>query len=176
MEWYLPVAGLLIGLGVVLLVAEFFLPTGGVTLVAAVACFALAVGLIFLYGDTLEAVMAVIGLSVGLPVAGAVMFAGWKRLSLKSALDADNVDTTVGDTPEIAELEGLRGLIGKTLSPMRPAGIVQLDGRRVDAMSQGPMIDPGVWVKCVDVRAGVVIVRKLDRDPAPADIAGGDLT
>jgi len=175
MDWYLPAAGLLVGLGVVLLLAEFFVPTGGVTLVVGVACFAGAVGLLWLFGSTLEAVVATLGLSLGLPVAASVMFAGWRRLSLKSALDADNVDTTVGDLPEIAELESLRGMTGKTLSPMRPAGIVQLDGRRIDAVSQGAMIDAGEWVKCVEVRGATVVVRRLDRQPDLNDLAVDEL-
>jgi len=175
MDWYLPAAGLLFGLGVVLLAAEFFVPTGGVLLVGAVCCFAAAVAGLWIFGSTTEAVVATLGLSLGTPVAASVMFAGWRRLSLKSALDADNIDATVGDLPEIAELEGLRGLTGKTLSPMRPAGIVVIDGRRVDAVSQGQMIGAGEWVQCVDVRGTTVVVRKLDRQPDLADLAAGDL-
>src|SRR5881392_1368470 len=121
MEWYLTVAILLIGLGVVLLAAEFFFPTGGVLVVAAVGCFALAVGLIVLYGDTQEAVAAVIALSVGLPIAGSVMFYGWRRMALKSALDSDNVDATVANTPEATSVEALKGRHGKTITPMRPS-------------------------------------------------------
>ena len=175
MDWYLPAAGLLFGVGVALLFGEFFVPTGGVMLVAAVACFAAAVCVLWLYGSTTEAVVGTLGLSLGTPVAASLMFAGWRRLSLKSALDPDNADTTVADTPEISELEGLRGLTGKTLSPMRPAGIVRIDGRRVDAVSEGPMIGPGEWVKCVDVRAATVVVRRLDARPDLADLAAGEL-
>ena len=175
MDWYLPAAGLIVGLGVVLLLAEFFVPTGGVTLVVGVACFAGAVGLLWLFGSTLEAVVASLGLSLGLPVAASVMFAGWRRLSLKSALDPDAAISTVAELPEIAGLEGLRGLVGKTLSPMRPAGLVLFDGRRIDAVSQGQMIDAGEWVRCTDVRAATVVVRKLDRQPDLPDLAGGDL-
>ena len=58
---------------------------------------------------------------------------------------------------------------------MRPAGIVLFDGRRIDAVSQGQMIDAGEWVQCVDVRAATVVVRKLDRQPDLPDLAGGDL-
>lgn len=175
MDWYLPAAGLLFGLGVVLLLAEFFLPTGGGLLLGAVGCFAAAVGVLWVFGSTLEAVAATLGLSLGLPVAASAMFASWRRLSLKSALDPDAATSTVAELPEIAELEGLRGLVGKTLSPMRPAGIVLFDGRRIDAVSQGQMIDAGEWVQCVDVRAATVVVRKLDRQPDLPDLAGGDL-
>jgi len=171
MEWYLTVALLLIGIGVVFLAAEFFFPTGGVLVVAGVGCFALAVGLNALYGDTQETVAAVIALSVGLPIAGSVMFYGWRRMALKSALDPDNVDATVANTAE-----ALKGRHGKTVTPMRPSGVVEFDGRRVDALTEGLMIEAGAWVKCVDVRAGRVVVRRVESPGDLADMSLDDLT
>jgi membrane-bound serine protease (ClpP class) len=56
---------------------------------------------------------------------------------------------------------------------MRPSGTVEFDGKRVDAMTEGTMLDAGVWVKCVDVKRGQVIVRKIDE---PADVASIDPT
>jgi membrane-bound ClpP family serine protease len=165
MEWYLLVALALIVIGAGVLLVEFILPTGGILVVVAVALFASAVGLVFLYGSTLEGVISIVGLSIGLPVAGSIMFAGWKKLSLKSALDTD-----ANTSAEATEVPSLEGVVGKTLSPMRPSGIVDFDGRRVDAMSQGPLIDAGEWVKCVEVRAGKVIVRKLDQKPEVKDL------
>jgi membrane-bound ClpP family serine protease len=176
MEWYLTVAVLLIGLGVVLLAAEFFFPTGGVLVVGGVGCFALAVGLIVLYGDTQEAVAAVIALSVGLPVAGSVMFYGWRRMALKSALDPDAVDATIANTPEATTLEALKGRHGKTVTPMRPSGVVEFDGRRVDALTEGLMLEAGVWVRCVDARAGRVVVRRVESPGDLADMSLDDLT
>lgn len=176
MDWYLTVAVLLIGLGVVLLTAEFFIPTGGVLVVAAVGCFAIAVGLIVLYGDTEEAVAAVLALSLGLPIAGTIMFHGWRRMALKSALDPDARDDTVATTPEATSLEALKGRHGKTITPMRPSGVVEFDGRRVDALTEGLMLEAGAWVKCVDVRAGRVVVRRVESPGDLADMSLDDLT
>lgn len=176
MEWYLTAAVLLIGLGVVLLAAEFFFPTGGVLVVAAVGCFAVAVGLIVLYGDTQEAVAAVIGLSVGLPIAGALMFHGWRRMALRSALDPDAEDATIATTPEASALGALKGRHGKTVTPMRPSGVVEFDGRRVDALTEGVMLDAGVWVRCVDARAGRVVVRRVESPGDLADMSLDELT
>ena len=176
MEWYLTVALVLIGFGVVLLAAEFFLPTGGVLVVAAVGCFAVAVGLILYYGTTYEAVAAVIGLSIGLPIAGGVMFYGWRRLSLKGGPGSESASATVTAAPEVAELELLRGRHGRTVSPMRPSGTVDFDGRRIDALTEGMMLDPGVPVKCVDVRAGRVIVRRVEQPGDLSDMRLDDFT
>ena len=54
--------------------------------------------------------------------------------------------------PVNLELEQLRGRYGKTLSALRPAGVTDFDGRRVDTMSEGTLIEAGQWVRCIDVQ------------------------
>src|SRR5262249_6213054 len=70
--------------------------------------------------------------------------------------------------PTTTEADTLKGRTGKTVSPLRPSGTVEFDGKRVDAMTEGTMLDAGVWVRCVDVKRGQVIVRKLEEPPDPA--------
>ena len=173
MESYLTLAFLLVGVGVALLAGEFFLPTGGFLVVGAAAFFAIAVGLILYDGTRTEAAVATIGMCVGLPAAGVGVMHCWKRMAIKSGLDPKGAGGSVTSAvPELVELDKLKGRYGKTVSPMRPAGSVVIDGRRVDALSEGMMIDVGVWVKCMDVRAGRVIVRQVDE---PTDLRNFDL-
>src|SRR6185312_599017 len=164
---YLTIALILIVIGVVLLIAEMLVPTGGFLVVGALLFFAIGVGTILYNGDTMEAVVAVAGLAIGLPAAGFVAVAAYRRMSLHSALDSDEMAATAIDGPQLAGLEALKGRVGKALSPLRPSGAVEFDGRRVDAMTEGMMIDAGVWVRCVDVRAATVVVREME---APRDI------
>ncbi|MBX9625468.1 MAG: hypothetical protein K2X82_16800 [Gemmataceae bacterium] len=164
---YLAIALILIGVGVALLAAEIVLPTGGVLVVGALLFFGLGVGTILYYGTTVEAVVALAGLAVGLPAAGYAAVAAWRRMSLGSALDAGDPDATAADLPQIAGLDELKGRVGKTVSPLRPGGAVDFEGRRVDALTEGMMVDAGVWVRCVAVKGGRVIVRQLE---GPADL------
>jgi membrane-bound serine protease (ClpP class) len=167
---YLTIALILIGLGVLLLVAEILVPTGGILVVAALLFFAVGVGTIAYYGTTIEAVVAVGGLAIGLPAAFFAATAAWRRMSLDTVLEDQ---ATAAAVPVGTETDTLKGRTGKTVSPMRPSGTVEFDGKRVDAMTEGTMLDAGVWVKCVDVKRGQVIVRKIDE---PADVAGIDPT
>ena len=168
MDDYLSIALILIAVGVVLLGAEILLPTGGILVVGSLLFFALGVGTILYNGTTAEAAVAMAGLAIGMPAAGYVAVHAWRRMSLgRTSLDAANDDTAV---PQAAELEYLRGRVGKTVSPMRPSGTVEFDNTRVDAMTEGTMIDAGLFVRCVDVRGGKVIVRQMD---APRDL--GDI-
>ncbi|HEV3439532.1 MAG TPA: NfeD family protein [Gemmata sp.] len=163
---YLTIALILFLIGAVLLAAEVLLPTGGFLVVSSLLFFALGVGIILTQGTTIEAVVALGGLAVGLPVAGLVAVSAWRRLSLGTILpdDADGSGFASGAT----EPETLKNHIGKTVSPMRPSGTVEFDGRRIDAMTEGVMLEAGVWVRCVEVKGGRVIVRQIE---SPADIA-----
>lgn len=157
---YLAVAILLAFFGLILLVGEYFFATMGVLLVGAIMCFFAAVAIIGIYGSTLElAVASVLGM-VGIPLStyGAVMV--WKKVFGGEPSQA--AEATINDMPELAGLETLRGRVGKTISQMRPSGVVDFEGQRIDAISEGPMFDAGVWVKCVDVKAGKVIIRQVE--------------
>ena len=168
MSDYLTIALILIAVGAALLAAEILLPTGGFLVVAALLFFGLGVGTILYYGDTTEAAVAIAGLAVGLPAAGFVAIHAWRRMSIGGTLDPTTGEALAN--PQAAGLEGMKGRVGKTVSPMRPSGTVELDGRRVDAMTEGTMIDTGVWVRCVDVRGGTLIVRQIDGPSGLADI------
>lgn len=175
MDDYLSIALILIAVGVVFLGAEILLPTGGILVVGALLFFALGVGTILYNGTTTEAAVAMAGLAVGMPAAGYVAVHAWRRMSLgRTSLDSAGDETLTNTVPHLAELEQLRGRVGKTVSPMRPSGTVEFDNTRVDAMTEGTMIDAGVFVRCVSVKGGKVIVRQMDPPRDLGDIALGD--
>lgn len=171
MDEYQIIALVLMALGAALLVAEILAPTGGVLVVGSLVFFALAVGVIMYYGTTVEAVVAVGGLAVGLPASGFIAVAAWRRMALDAALDDVLTDTQVAAT---AETDAMKGRSGKTVSPMRPSGTVEFDGKRVDAMTEGTMLSAGVWVRCVEVRRGQVIVRAMESPPDVSEIEHPD--
>ena len=76
--------------------------------------------------------------------------------------DSDE-DDTLANMPVLLELESLRGRFGRAISTLRPSGITDFDGRRVDTITEGMMVEPGQWVRCVDVKAGKVIVRPVEK-------------
>jgi membrane-bound ClpP family serine protease len=162
---YLTLALIMFTIGAVMLIAEILLPTGGILVVASLLFFALGVGIILARGTTTEAVVAIAGLAVGLPAAGFVAVSAWRRLSIGAVLPEDAI--APGVVAGASELEALKNRMGKTVSPMRPSGTVEFDGKRVDAMTEGVMLDAGVWVRCLDAKGGKVIVRQMD---PPADV------
>lgn len=153
-------AWLLIVIGVLLMIAELFMPTAGV-------CFALGAGgaivgvTSLLVLNTIMGLLAASGLILAVPLLIPLRgFAARTPLGKKFFLpSADEINATP-DYPVHATLEGLKGRYGQTTSVLRPAGTTNFSGRNVDTLSDGPMIEKGRWVRCIDVQGGKVIVRE----------------
>ena len=153
-DYFWPSLLLMLGLG--LLVAEVFLPTGGMVGLLAGACLVgsgyLAwrqVGSLGLRWIALEVTlmpMAWVGSLYGLPRTRL-----GRRVYLQPPTDAD-LETTRGPLGRV-------GLPCRALTPLRPSGSVELEGRRVEAMAESGLIDAGTSGRVVAVRSGRVIVR-----------------
>jgi membrane-bound serine protease (ClpP class) len=157
---------LLVALGLVLMAAELFLPTGGVLFVLGIGGLIAGVAMMFAY-DATQGFVLLVALFVILPIAAPVLVRLWPSTPLgrKLVLSGPEDDAAMAGMPVSVELESLRGRYGKTLSALRPAGITDFDGRRVDTLSEGPLIEAGRWVRCIDVRAGRVLVREVQGPP-----------
>ena len=60
-----------------------------------------------------------------------------------------------------ADTGDLVGHVGTALTALRPSGTADLDGRRVDVVSEGPFVDSGASVEVVRSRGAVVVVREV---------------
>lgn len=53
---------------------------------------------------------------------------------------------------------------GHVISTLRPAGIAQLDGERVDVVSEGEFIDAGLPIEVVRVDGNRIVVKRISKD------------
>ena len=160
-------------IGLALLVAEVFLPTGGV--IGVVAGAMLIVSLVMAYAHSTSA-------GVGFLVAEAVLvpaaFAAGMHLLPRTPMarraflrppDADEMDVS----HESPRLEHLIGQFGRALTPLRPSGMVDFEGRRIDGVAEDGLIPSGALVLAVQARSGRLVVRAAPDDalglPEPDD-------
>src|SRR5262245_52329214 len=128
----LTLAYILIVVGLLLLAAELFIPTGGVLFVLSVSGLVVGVAMTFYY-DASTGVATLVGVFIAIPAVVAVAFHYWPKTPLgrRFFLAGNEADDTLANMPVNLELEQLRGRYGKTVSALRPAGITDFDGRRV---------------------------------------------
>jgi membrane-bound serine protease (ClpP class) len=76
-------------------------------------------------------------------------------LILKTALDAE---LGYASAPE-GDQRWL-GRKGRAWSPLRPAGIAEIDGQRVDVVSDGELIDADQFVEVIRVDGNRIVVKR----------------
>jgi membrane-bound serine protease (ClpP class) len=161
----LALAYLLILAGILLLVAELFMPSAGVLLALSLAAIAIGLAMTFHNSDPATGMITLIAVCVIVPLVGGLLLHYWPRTRVgkRLFLNGPEEDTTVASMPVLIELEGLRGRFGRAVSALRPAGVVDFDGRRIDSITEGMMVEPGQWVRCIDVKSGKVVVRAVEK-------------
>jgi membrane-bound serine protease (ClpP class) len=173
----LHLAWLLIAAGLLLLLAELVVPSG-IFFVLAVAAIIGGVVMTFNYSnDPYWGWVTLLIVFIAVPVVAGILFHYWPKLPVgkKFFLSGPDEDATLASMPVNVELEQLRGRFGRTLSALRPAGVVDFDGKRVDCITEGMMVDAGQMVRCMDVKAGKVIVRPVEK-PTLGDLENVDFS
>lgn len=155
--------------GLLLLAAEFFVAPGTVYFgVLGALCLVLSLVLSFqtflIPRDSIDVTVLLTNLSWGgASLVGALVLAvsvsGYlpKAPLVRRAVLAPPVGTEGGAT----ELELDRPLLGRTLvavTDLRPSGMVEADGRRIDAVAVGAFIPRGTRVRVKDVSSNRVVV------------------
>lgn len=149
-------------IGVGLLIAELFV-AGGIAGIFGVLAI---IGSILLAGTNL-AFMAV-SILIAIAVAGIGMviimkFFGKKLHLLNKIILMDTMDTESGYVSN----ENRTDLLNKTavtLTPLRPSGVADLDGERIDVVSEGRYIDRDKEVLIVAVEGFRIVVREKKKE------------
>ncbi|MEZ6013812.1 MAG: NfeD family protein [Planctomycetota bacterium] len=156
---------LLFGLGLLLIVAEVLIPSFGVLGGGATLCILGAIG----WAYSLDA-----GLGTQLLVAAVVLVPVSLVFGLKlfpisplgRRFTARGFSFEDGRGVDRRD-DGLVGARGVVVGPCRPAGIATIAGRRVDVVSRGELIDPGVEVVVVEVSGNRVVVARATDSTLP---------
>ncbi len=160
----LSLAFVLIAAGFLLLIVELFIPSAGILSILSTALIIVGIFLAFMY-DTTTGLGTLVGVGIALPVFVTILMSLWPKTPIgkRLFLAAPDENATMAALPEYQELERLRGQIGQALSSLRPAGVVDFGGRRIDCVTEGLLVEKGQTVRCVDVKANRVIVRPVEK-------------
>lgn len=169
---YEGLALLLMVVGFALIVAEVFIPSGGMILVLCIAAFVASIWCAYKawwVGSTHYFYVYLASLGVLIPGAVVGLFRALERTSLGNQvmLPAPSADEL---TPHQAEVDRLTSYIGKrgvALNLMTPGGMVRVAGERVHASTEGLVIQPGTPVEVIAVKGTRVIVRTASTQSVP---------
>lgn len=168
------IAILLAFIGSLLVIAEVFFPSGGVLGFLSAAAFLGAVYSAYTAGGVLTGLGFAAAEVVIAPMVVYLAFLYLPRTPLGKVL--------IGRAPTEEEVRSddtrheLVGQIGVARTMMLPAGSIEIDGKRFDAVSQGQAIEPGEFVKVIEASGNRVVVRRAphDEQPKSAEATGED--
>jgi membrane-bound serine protease (ClpP class) len=143
--------------GLLLLLAETFLP-GMIAGIIGALCLLVATILVFahygveagIYLFVTELVLAVIG------------FMLWMKLFPETRFGKQFIlPENSNPSPISRDLPNLLRQHGKALTSLRPGGTIEIQGRRHDAVSEGPFVEAGEAIQVVKLDGQIIVVRKL---------------
>lgn len=163
-------AVLLLFVGFILLVMEIFFPSAGVLAFLSAAALIGAIIFGFQQGVVVGVVIS-IATPVGIIFFLVMAFKFWPRTSFgrRMMLDTPPASDVLPEDPDRELLKDLIGRVGKTRCKLLPSGIISIDGRKIDAVSEGMPIEVNQEVRVIQVRGKRLVVRPLDDDaPSPS--------
>ena len=149
-------AGLLLA-GLILIAAEFFLPTVFLGFAGAVVSFA------GIYLSAEAGVGTCVGFSAFFLVALALEFFAFRRLLPATAIGRSMINVTSNAdaaVPAAAGFAGYVGKAGKAVTVLAPSGTVEVDGALLEAFSADGFVERGSAVVVTEAGAGRVTVRR----------------
>lgn len=146
--------------GMALILAEFILPGAVLGVLGAIALIiSTGLGVVF-YPDyaifivALEVVGACLGIALGIWILA--------RTKAGRALTLEHSQRAEDGYSNMASDETLLNAVGEAFTALRPAGTIMIDGRRVDAVSNGAFLVKGARVRVVEVHGNRVVVEAED--------------
>ncbi|MFN8857818.1 MAG: NfeD family protein [Planctomycetaceae bacterium] len=169
---YSLLAIVLLILGLLLLVAEVFIPSSGLILVLAIGTIAgsLFCGWFAWMPTRPAAFWSLVGALVVLaPITVITAFRYWPETAIgkRALLEGPSPEEVTPFDEQLNRHEALLGHTGLTATVLNPAGIAVIDGSRVHCQSEGMIIPSGTPVRVVAARLNHVTVREYDPSDRP---------
>jgi membrane-bound ClpP family serine protease len=160
---------LLLMLGIGLAVMEVFFTSAGI--LAVLSCISLITAVVMgFYQGPVTGGLIVLGVVAGLPTVIILAFKYWPKTAMgrRVLLIAPKSDDVLPEDPNKDWLKSLLGRTGRAKSKLLLSGVITVDGRTVEAVSESMPVEVGQTVLVIQVRGQRVVVRPVAEDEPPA--------
>jgi membrane-bound serine protease (ClpP class) len=162
MVWWLIFAVFLYFACAALIIAEVFVPSGGLISICALACLAGGIAIFFHH----SLIAGWIGIGIAAIMIPAVLIFAYKifpKTRFGKSVTLTPPERRQGDAiPDTDKLKELLGAEGAVLTPLRPVGMCDFSGQRVECVAEGGYVDKGKKIKVINVESTQVTVRIIE--------------
>ncbi|HZK40355.1 MAG TPA: NfeD family protein [Atribacterota bacterium] len=149
-------------IGLLLLLAEiFFIPGFGLAGIGGIA--AILTSIFLTFGNIVQATYSIL-IALGVSIIGLLLLIKyipstrtWRKFVL-STEQKKELGYTVG-TKDLTRLNGKEGI---AITPLRPSGIVEVNGKKLNALTQGEYVDSNTRIKIISVEGNKIVVEAVN--------------
>ncbi len=162
MGWWLIFAVFLYFACALLIVAEVFVPSGGLISLFSLGC--LIGGMVIFFKHSVVVGSIGVGIAaVMIPSVLVIAYRMFPNTRFGKSVTLNPPEREQGDAvPDTAQLRELLGAVGVVLTPLRPVGMCDLSGHRVECVAESGYVDQGKKVKVINVESTQLTVRTID--------------
>lgn len=162
MLWWLVFAVLLYFACAALIVAEVFVPSGGLISIFALACLIGGV-MIFFHHSTTAGWIGIGIAAIMIPSVLVIAYKMFPKTRFGKSVTLTPPERQQGDAiPDTPELKEFLGAVGVVLTPLRPVGMCDFSGQRVECVAESGYVDRGKKVKVIEVESTQLTVRIIE--------------
>jgi membrane-bound serine protease (ClpP class) len=174
---FLAILLLVVGCG--LIVAEVFIPSGGMILVLCILSFVAAIWCAYAaWWDSSPtyfwSYIAAAVVLIPTVVIGMFRLLSSSRMGDRILLAAPDASEVTPYQEEQERLSAFVGQQGKALTLLTPGGMISVDGERLHAFTEGMMLQPGDAVEVVEVRGPRLLVRPAGTEGASSETVAAE--
>ena len=162
MIWWLVFAVFLYFACAALIVAEIFVPSGGLISLCALACL-IGGAVIFFHYSTIAGWIGIGIAAVMIPTVLVFAYRIFPKTRFGKSVTLTPPQRQQGDAvPDMSELKELLGKVGIVLTPLRPVGMCDFAGQRVECVAESGYVEKDKKVKVINVESTQLTVRTME--------------
>ncbi len=143
-------------IGVVVIIAEIILPSGGILSILAIS----VLGFSLFKAFSISSNMGMIFSAADIIMIPLLVLLGLKLLAKSPVTLRKTLSKEDGVVSQKDSMDKLLNASGVAVTDLRPAGSIRINDKKIDAVTQGEYIDKGTLVNVVQVTGNQIIVKE----------------
>lgn len=146
-------------IGILVVIAEIIIPSGGILAILAVAVFGYSLYVVFSQVSASAGMIFVLADLVMIPV---LVYFGIKMLARSPVTLRTRLARKDGVTSQDVRLDRYVGMEGRAVTDLRPSGMAIIDQHRVDVVTRGEYLEKQTEIVVTAVRGNQIIVKEKE--------------